>query len=736
MPVAEVAPHGEAAPAGPRAVVRDRFETLRPRGRVLGSAAGDGSVRHGADVERVLEIDEGGLRVRTMAQSGWGRTSLVHGPLEPLPGRLLHVHLLNGHNTSDSSAVGPLWRRLARWLVGSETVPVWRRVLRYPRSRPREWLPRKLRYWLHNRDEAPAPLLENLLVGWSAPRLPSPASPGTSALVVRGTGPHNGELNVSAGGPAVPLFQGLQNLPFHHVAVVRPGGVLHLACSDYAGAKGLPAFPAFRPLAVDGRPLVGPAYAGVHQGATGQIGFSCDSRIYSIEVLDDGRFADWCGGACLADAFAARPGGTPRRAERGGWWHGTAGVVVDEGGAGPTADTTAGAGAAAATLWSDGPPGPFGLLRLALSGLGPPPQRLTLTWGPAGADRRRAELTATGLRLTLGDAAGGAAVVQHHWALSLDGGHHDLQLTEHAGEVVAVVDGMRPTVVDEPAVGAQADSPVIGAAAAASAGTVGADAACTITWDGGATARLARIEAYPATLPLADLVTRTVGPLEAGGTVVLEETFPSPTPDLAAGATGSLPWRRAQGPGRIEVPTAGAARYAADIDRPVAGRTIHLVGWDDPTYCDLELSAAASPDDGRPGRRSRAGLTVWQDDRNYFSVSIWLDEAYASASVSAFFTFRGFEDVYDAVWSNVGDLVRWDRPFRLRLLCDGRRFVALVGDEPVLYRALQDVHPNTRSLQIREVGMVSAWEWGHDTGSALHRFVARGRAGDTARASR
>ncbi|MEZ5233931.1 MAG: hypothetical protein R2749_14675 [Acidimicrobiales bacterium] len=658
VPVAEVAPHGEAAPAGPRAVVRDRFETLRPRGRVLGSAAGDGSVRHGADVERVLEIDEGGLRVRTMAQSGWGRTSLVHGPLEPLPGRLLHVHLLNGHNTSDSSAVGPLWRRLARWLVGSETVPVWRRVLRYPRSRPREWLPRKLRYWLHNRDEAPAPLLENLLVGWSAPRLPSPASPGTSALVVRGTGPHNGELNVSAGGPAVPLFQGLQNLPFHHVAVVRPGGVLHLACSDYAGAKGLPAFPAFRPLAVDGRPLVGPAYAGVHQGATGQIGFSCDSRIYSIEVLDDGRFADWCGGACLADAFAARPGGTPRRAERGGWWHGTAGVVVDEGGAGPTADTTAGAGAAAATLWSDGPPGPFGLLRLALSGLGPPPQRLTLTWGPAGADRRRAELTATGLRLTLGDAAGGAAVVQHHWALSLDGGHHDLQLTEHAGEVVAVVDGMRPTVVDEPAVdepavdepavGAQADSPVIGAAAAASAGTVGADAACTITWDGGATARLARIEAYPATLPLADLVTRTVGPLEAGGTVVLEETFPSPTPDLAAGAAGSLPWRRAQGPGRIEVPTAGAARYAADIDRPVAGRTIHLVGWDDPTYCDLELSAAASPDDGRPGRRSRAGLTVWQDDRNYFSVSIWLDEAYASASVSAFFTFRGFEDVYDA----------------------------------------------------------------------------------------
>ncbi|MGD9754197.1 MAG: oxidoreductase, partial [Acidimicrobiia bacterium] len=111
---------------------------------MLGSTAGDGSVRHGADVERVLEIDEGGLRVRTMAQSGWGRTSLVHGPLEPLPGRLLHVHLLNGHNTSDSSAVGPLWRRLARWLVGSETVPVWRRVVRYPRSRPREWLPRKL----------------------------------------------------------------------------------------------------------------------------------------------------------------------------------------------------------------------------------------------------------------------------------------------------------------------------------------------------------------------------------------------------------------------------------------------------------------------------------------------------------------------------------------------------------------------------------------------------------------
>jgi hypothetical protein len=42
-----------------------------------------------------------------------------------------------------------------------------------------------------------------------------------------------------------------------------------------------------------------------------------------------------------------------------------------------------------------------------------------------------------------------------------------------------------------------------------------------------------------------------------------------------------------------------------------------------------------------------------------------------------------------------------------------------------LYRALTDVYPDAKRLQIRRVGLLSNWEWGCDTGSELRRFRAR-----------
>jgi hypothetical protein len=99
---------------------------------------------------------------------------------------------------------------------------------------------------------------------------------------------------------------------------------------------------------------------------------------------------------------------------------------------------------------------------------------------------------------------------------------------------------------------------------------------------------------------------------------------------------------------------------------------------------------------------------------------------YPGGSVSTFFKFGGYEDVYDAIWSNVGDRVRFGQPLRLRLCCDGERYVVLINDETVLFRAFRDVYPDIGRLRIRKVGIIANWEFGADTGSIFEHFKLRG----------
>jgi hypothetical protein len=93
--------------------------------------------------------------------------------------------------------------------------------------------------------------------------------------------------------------------------------------------------------------------------------------------------------------------------------------------------------------------------------------------------------------------------------------------------------------------------------------------------------------------------------------------------------------------------------------------------------------------------------------------------------VSCFSCLDGFEDIYDAVWSNVGAGIRWGDSHRLRIAFDGMHLMALLDDEPVLYRALTDIYSDASRLLIRRVGLIANWEWGNDTGSTFHKFCAR-----------
>jgi hypothetical protein len=132
------------------------------------------------------------------------------------------------------------------------------------------------------------------------------------------------------------------------------------------------------------------------------------------------------------------------------------------------------------------------------------------------------------------------------------------------------------------------------------------------------------------------------------------------------------------------------------------------------------------PGTGRhQGHRGRGGILFWQDPDNYVILSIYLDDCIETASLAAFFFFRGFEDVYDAVWSNLSARVLWGEKLTLRVVFDGVRFRSYVDGEPVLYRALSDVYPGVGPLSINRVGLASNWEWGDDTGTVFHNFVAK-----------
>jgi hypothetical protein len=150
-----------------------------------------------------------------------------------------------------------------------------------------------------------------------------------------------------------------------------------------------------------------------------------------------------------------------------------------------------------------------------------------------------------------------------------------------------------------------------------------------------------------------------------------------------------------------------------------------LINWDCPGFADLEVTITP-PGTARGQRENgRSGFIIWQDSDNYITVNNWLNDGYGGASISCFFHLGGFEDLYDAIWTNVGARVSWGVPHKLRMTFDGMRFTTFVNDEPVVYRGLSDVYPNSKPLEIRGVGLVSNWEWGNDTGSEFRQFLAR-----------
>jgi hypothetical protein len=248
---------------------------------------------------------------------------------------------------------------------------------------------------------------------------------------------------------------------------------------------------------------------------------------------------------------------------------------------------------------------------------------------------------------------------------------------------------------------------------------------------GGATdVSISDIEIHPRQIPVPDVLDfRPLWKHDDARRIVVQDNFSGEAGDLAGRATpldGRL-WQRDLGIGTIELTGKGAARVKANSAQPNPGRTIYTIPWEKEDYVDLEIDFVPPGDGPSAAEKSRIGLAFIQDEANYITSSTYLDLQYGGSSFAIFYHLGGYEELYDAVWSNVGRTVNWGVPVTARVIMDGVNMAVLLNGQAVLYRSLTDIFPDTHSFAIHRVGIVVNWEWGDDTGTVINNFVAADR---------
>ncbi|MBK9474181.1 MAG: hypothetical protein IPO18_18255 [bacterium] len=672
-------------------LLRDDFRGDRRTGRALGPARGDDPARDGRDVEGVISVDSGALRIAPPLHAGWGRTCLSYGPFPNEPGLAFSVLLLNGHNTSQSEVMADTLRsRLQRWAHGSGAAPVGRRLRRWLASGRVGRTVRQVRWWkLIAAGSTRVNLMdENLAVGLYPTPAGDPVREG-AGFVMHADGPRNGELRTGADGCWAPAVLGMQNVPVCYVAVVRTDDVL-LGAASLPGAHGLGALPAFRPLALVPRPAAANLHAGLQQAVLGQIGFRADTRVHGVRVASLPELGMQAAGALVADRGLSGTELSGRQAPVGGAW-------IRETG-----------------LWRLATPAAAGLLRVRLAPAELAADGVTLAWRTVGGDARwELRLTAGGARLVIVERGARRELATAIWATAPD----DVQVLDDGREVSVLAAGGLVFGQRFPAA-----LPVLDAAAPG----------LGLVLEGTKAPRgLLALEAYPRELPLpAELVAGQPWNPAAGETVAADP-LAGIDGDLAGRTlpVGGRTWSRLRGQGVLAGGGAGSAavQWRASPAAPLPDRTIYAIDWDDPGYAELEVTL--TPPGSARGQREHgtAGFCLWQDEDHCLLVNTWLDDCYGGASLSSFFTIAGFEDLYDAIWTNVGGRITWGRPLRMKLVSDGLRYTVSLDGEPVLHRSLSDVYPGCRPLRITRVGLLGNWEWGADTGSRFADFRAAAR---------
>ena len=675
----------------------DDFSDTRASGRVIGTLSTSGHQRLGTDIEGVLSIDNGALRIAPLIDAGFGRAAISYGPFATRPGLALAVFMLNGHNTAQSEPLTDTFLlRLENWLKGSETDPRISRLFFWLRSGHVRRVLRQFRRWKRTAPgRRQVPLLdENLAVGWFPDIVtPDPREEG-NAFIMHALGPENGELWTGVSPHRTRSLRGVQNLPFYYISVLRQEGAVYYTAS-LDGAVGSSPYPWFRPVALDSREYPENAYVCVHQSVLGQIGWRIDTRVHGVRVAELAGYGTWCGGAHAADRLSKGYVSTDAESEIGGPWQAW---QVHDAGSPPNS--------VVATIAVLDPGAPSGLIHAVVTTGKEASHQVGLVWRLL--DQRnhwRLVIKSSACDIVL--VTDGNCHVMASRALAGSGSlEHRLQVLDDGNRLMAYVDGeplLDAWLVDSrlqeaTKTGIIIEDPKDGA------GAIGS------------------FEAHPRQIRIPDVLDMGRPWLRKGTRVVVADDFTGEPADLDGRITpvGDKCWSRVIGQGHIEIAGDGLAR----VRTPCPGRTAYCVDWNHADFVDLEVTI--TPSGNKSGKnQTTAGFILYQDSGNYVTLNAYRADYYPGGSVSTFFKFNGFEDIYDAVWVNVGDRIAYGRPSRLRLCCDGTQYIVFVNDEAVLYRAFSDVYPDVKPLRIRKVGIIANWEFGTDTGSTFKQCKMR-----------
>ncbi|MGB3405413.1 MAG: nucleotide-binding protein [Microcoleaceae cyanobacterium] len=687
-------------------VFTDSFCDQTAAGKTIGTYSSSGVCRKGIDVEKRIKIDNGALRFQPLLKPGWGRQGIAYGPYKRTNGLAFAVFLGNGHNTSQAERIEPLKRRLKEWLEGNHTLTPKQQLLSWIKSPQKRYSFHQFLRWVYRSPEFakhfPLPKLdENLAVGWFPNEVPNNPGEEGNGFIVHATGPENGELWTRVGEALLPTIRGLQNLQVYYVVVLRERGAAYYAAS-VPNANGLVDYPNMRPLAIDPFSADPEVYAALYQSVLGQIGFRVDTRVYGAQVTQVPSFATWYGSAQLADKLTGRGTLNETSAEVGGYWQ------VHQGRFERTfLGTTATASSSIATLSGSEA---AGLIHLLVQP-GSQSSGVQLLWRvqdkqnywcfEVDDSRVQLRIQTAGKWETLGYSELWQLKPNCTNSLQIldDGETFNISLN---GKLV-FSKGFRDARLHH-----------------ATGAGIGATQADT-------SVHFQQFEVHPRSLPIPFELDMGSPWMATGSEIAIADNF-SGNPQNLAGKTppvGDGVWRKLMGEGDFRLTGHDAVQVVATVKHPNPGRTAYTVPWDQPKLADVQVTITPPGTGARQRQRGRGGLIFWQDPENYLIINNWLDDFYTGASISCFFCLNGFEELYDAVWTNVGSRVFWGVPHTLRVVFDGMHFMTYIDTEPVVYRALTDVYPDAKRLRIHHVGIVANWEWGNDTGSIFHNFVAK-----------
>jgi len=729
-----------------RAIADDFSQDCKP-GRVVGSKSVSGHLRQGADAENLLSVDNGALRIQPPITPGWTRAGIAYGPFKRQPGLALAVFMLNGHNTSEGNSREDSFKsRIWRWVRGSQTNPIADRLWCRAISSQHQGTLRQFYRWARNhrrRFPKNGHIMENLALGWFDAAVPSDPTATGHAMVVRALGPENGELCTRIGSKdakginrLTPAVQGLQNVQTYYIVLLTEQGAAYYAASA-PNARGLVAFPHMRLVGIDAsrshseQSAEKPAemlHAGLFQSALGQVGFRVDTRVYDFQAKMLPALAHWYGTAQTADALIADEAvsladtsladrtsanrfADGAIAETGGHWHllkGTLektpqGLIARTENALALIDMPAPAGAVHV------------IVHVVEDAVGKPAEKSTAACGLLW--RTQDERNSWGLFFEDGQCQL-ALQTEGQWAqIALEKSNsNNLSATRNAVQILD--DGQSFSLYLN---GQLLFDRWFTDTRLQLASQVG------LFYKSKNDIAFAQLEAHPREIPIPAEFNLLPPWQTAGSKALVADSFTGASRELSDRPTevGNSRWQKTIGTGQMQLTGKGALKVDASALKPNPGRVAYTVAWENPAFADVSVDILPPGTARHQKEMGRGGLIFWQDADNYITVSQWLDDSYGGASVSSFFHIDGFEEIYDAVWTNVGTRIGWGQQQQFRIAFDGIHYTVYLAGEPVLYRALTDVYPRLQRLSIRRVGLVANWEWGNDTGTEFSQFVAK-----------